>query len=63
MSREDALNYWNGPDRETFVADDDGRIVGTYYLRANQGGGGNHVANCGYMVRRGCRPWHRGRDV
>ena len=50
MSREDALNYWNGPDRETFVADDDGRIVGTYYLRANQGGGGNHVANCGYMT-------------
>jgi ribosomal protein S18 acetylase RimI-like enzyme len=26
------------------------KIVGTYYLRANNAGGGAHVANCGYMV-------------
>jgi ribosomal protein S18 acetylase RimI-like enzyme len=32
------------------VALDDGAIVGTYYLRANQAGGGDHVANCGYMT-------------
>ncbi len=25
-------------------------IVGTYYLRANNAGGGAHVVNCGYMV-------------
>lgn len=25
-------------------------VVGTYYLRANHAGGGDHVANCGYMV-------------
>ncbi len=50
MTREDALAYWTGPDRETFVAEDDGRIVGTYYLRANQQGGGTHVANCGYVT-------------
>ena len=24
--------------------------VGTYYLRANQQGGGDHVANCGYAT-------------
>jgi ribosomal protein S18 acetylase RimI-like enzyme len=24
--------------------------VGTYYLRANNQGGGAHVANCGYIV-------------
>ncbi len=29
---------------------DGGEIVGTYYLRANNKGGGAHVANCGYMV-------------
>ncbi|MGH7193487.1 MAG: GNAT family N-acetyltransferase, partial [Candidatus Saccharimonadales bacterium] len=33
-----------------FVAEDEGRIVGTYYLRANNRGGGDHVANCGYMT-------------
>jgi ribosomal protein S18 acetylase RimI-like enzyme len=46
----DALAYWLGPDRETFVAVADGLIVGTYYLRPNQSGGGDHVCNCGYMT-------------
>lgn len=50
MTREDALAYWRGADRETFVAEDEGRIVGTYYIRANQEGGGAHVCNCGYMT-------------
>ncbi len=51
MSREEALGYWTGADRQTFVAEDDGGIIGTYYLRPNQLGGGGHVANCGYMTR------------
>jgi len=50
MSRQDALAYWMAPDRETFVAVENDRILGTYYLRANQQGGGGHVANCGYMT-------------
>lgn len=50
MSEGDAIAYWMGPDRETFVAEEDGRILGTYYLRPNQSGGGAHVANCGYVV-------------
>jgi ribosomal protein S18 acetylase RimI-like enzyme len=50
MSETEALSYWMGPGRETFVAVDDGQIVGTYYLRANQAGGGDHVANCAYMT-------------
>jgi ribosomal protein S18 acetylase RimI-like enzyme len=50
MSKAEAIAYWTGPDRETFVADEDGRIIGTYYLRANQLGGGMHVANCGYLT-------------
>jgi ribosomal protein S18 acetylase RimI-like enzyme len=54
MSRADALAYWRGPAHTVFVAEDDNRaIVGTYYLRANQGGGGSHVANCGYMTAPG----------
>ncbi|HLP86143.1 MAG TPA: GNAT family N-acetyltransferase [Phycisphaerales bacterium] len=50
MSRTDALAYWLGSDRETFVALNGNAVAGTYYLRANQVGGGRHVANCGYMV-------------
>jgi ribosomal protein S18 acetylase RimI-like enzyme len=50
MSRADALSYWTSPGHEVFVAEQDGEVVGTYYMRANQQGGGSHVANCGYMT-------------
>ena len=50
MSEAEALAYWIGADRETFVAEEEGRVLGTYNLRANQPGGGAHVANCGYMT-------------
>ncbi len=50
MSEADALAYWIGPDKETFVAEDAGQIAGTYYMRPNQAGGGRHVCNCGYMT-------------
>jgi len=50
MSEADALAYWSSPDKETFVAEEAGRIVGTFYVRPNQAGGGRHVCNCGYMT-------------
>jgi GNAT superfamily N-acetyltransferase len=50
ISRDDALAYWYRDDHEVFVAEDAEQIVGTYFLRANQAGGGSHVANCGYMT-------------
>ena len=50
MTEADALAYWLGGDRETFVAEEEGEIVGTYYMRANQAGGGKHICNCGYMT-------------
>jgi ribosomal protein S18 acetylase RimI-like enzyme len=50
MTEADALAYWLRDDRETFVAEEDGEIVGTYYIRANQAGGGKHLCNCGYMT-------------
>lgn len=50
MTEAEAIRYWTGPDRHTFVAEYDGAVLGTYYLRANQLGGGSHVANCGYMT-------------
>src|SRR5216684_3475814 len=50
MDKQSALAYWLSAEREVFVADDDGEIVGTYCLQANQKGGGARVANCGYMT-------------
>jgi ribosomal protein S18 acetylase RimI-like enzyme len=50
FSREQALAYWFSDAHEVFVAEQSGATVGTYYLRANQAGGGSHVANCGYVT-------------
>jgi L-amino acid N-acyltransferase YncA len=50
MSEADALAYWFAPDKETFVAEENGTIVGTYFIHANQAGGGRHVCNCGYIT-------------
>lgn len=51
MSEADALSYWMSADKETFVAEEGGVILGTYFIRPNQAGGGRHVCNCGYMTR------------
>lgn len=50
MGREAALGAWMGPGIETFVASDGDTVLGTYILKPNQGGPGNHVCNCAYMV-------------
>ena len=49
-TRAQALAYWHAPVHTVFVVEDAGTIVGTYYLRANQQGGGAHVANCAYVT-------------
>ena len=56
---EVARKLWVEPPAVAFVADDGGRVVGTYYLRPNQPGRGAHVANGGYMVSAA----HRGRGL
>jgi len=50
MSEAEAREYWTGGDRTAFVAEQDGRIVGSYYIHPNHQGGGGHVANCRYMT-------------
>ena len=58
ISRTDALAFWCAPEKRVFVAATD-RAVGTYYLRPNQGGGGAHVCNAGFVTH----PDARGRGV
>jgi ribosomal protein S18 acetylase RimI-like enzyme len=48
--REEALNLWLRKPQKTFVVEDRGEILGTYYIKANHPGPGSHVCNCGYMV-------------
>src|SRR5437763_16038771 len=50
MERAEALAYWFSATHTVFVAEEDGAVLGTYYLRANQQGGGAHVGNCGYIT-------------
>jgi len=59
MLERDALRYWRAPQHEVFVAMDNDQLVGTYYLRPNQQGGGSHICNCGYMTA----PWATGKGV
>jgi len=50
MSKKQALEYWFAVDKETLVWKENGVVLGTYFLKANQHGGGAHVANCGYVT-------------
>ncbi|OOG77157.1 GNAT family N-acetyltransferase [Algoriphagus sp. A40] len=49
-SKEKMLAYWLAPDKETYVAELKGEILGTFFLKANQPDRGSHVVNAGYMV-------------
>lgn len=50
LGRVEGLGYWRLEDKDVFVAEEEGVVLGSYYLRANQRGGGDHVANCGYVT-------------
>lgn len=49
-SKEEALKLWIETPRFTYVFEENGIVLGTYYLKTNQLGPGDHVCNCGYMV-------------
>src|SRR6266508_2057858 len=59
MGETDALAYWRAAGHEVFVAGNEAELFGTYYLRANQQGGGAHVANCAYVTA----AWAQARGV
>jgi L-amino acid N-acyltransferase YncA len=57
--REEALAYWLRAETHTYVAEREGRVVGTYILKSNQPALGSHVANAAFMVS----PMARGAGV
>ena len=58
-TRNDAFAYWFGPGVSSYVAEEDGRIIGMYKLIPNQRDRGAHVANASFMVS----PEMRGQGV
>src|SRR6185436_17928222 len=54
-----ARDYFLGSDVRSWVAEDEGRVVGIYKLIPNHGGHGSHVSNASFMVH----PSAHGRGV
>lgn len=50
MNKEEAFNAWMEKPEKTYLAEKNGKVLGTYYIKTNHSGQGNHVCNCGYIV-------------
>jgi ribosomal protein S18 acetylase RimI-like enzyme len=55
----DGRAYFASAEKTNFVALEGSSVLGASYVRANQQGGGGHIANCGYVTA----PAARGRGV
>ncbi|PVY78417.1 ribosomal protein S18 acetylase RimI-like enzyme [Tamilnaduibacter salinus] len=56
IAEADAHRLWIEAPAAAYVAQDDGgRVLATYYIKANHPGPGSHVCNCGYIVDRSAR--------
>lgn len=51
ISEQDAFKVWIGESLQCFVVrDKSSNMLGSYFIKANQSGPGDHVCNCGYVV-------------
>jgi len=55
LTKDEAETIWLTTPRQTFVFEEDGKILGSYYIKTNMSGPGSHVSNCGYMVTEAAR--------
>ena len=58
-NKEQAQKLWLEVPLVTYVVEKSGVILGTYFIKTNQAGAGEHVCNCGYMVA----PFSKGRGL
>lgn len=49
------MMYWSSSEKTNFLAVDGNAVLGSSYVRANQQGGGAHIANCGYITAEAAR--------
>ncbi|MEO0568173.1 MAG: N-acetyltransferase [Pseudomonadota bacterium] len=59
ISRDDLMHLWCDAPAACLVAEKGEALLGTYYIKTNQAGGGSHVCNCGYITS----PAARGQGV
>lgn len=50
IDERETYKAWVETPQQTYVAETEGHVVGTYYIKPNQPGQGAHVCNCGYVV-------------
>lgn len=55
MSLQAAYHLWCELPKATYVFVEQGEILGSYYIKANALGPGDHICNCGYMVAKAAR--------
>lgn len=55
MGYEEALQLWLKSPLKTYVFEEDGVILGSYYIKSNAMGPSAHISNCGYMVGEAAR--------
>ncbi|MDF7823827.1 GNAT family N-acetyltransferase [Pontiellaceae bacterium B12227] len=55
VSFEEGKRIWMEVPSATFLAEENGAVLGTYYIKPNAPGAGAHVCNCGYMVAENAR--------
>ena len=46
-----AIKNWMYGKHKCYVLENGTQILGSYYICPNQDGGGNHICNCGFIVR------------
>ena len=56
---DEAMSVWVRAGAQGYVVKDGDKVIGTYSLRKNKAGFGDHVANAGFMVHKD----YRGRGV
>jgi L-amino acid N-acyltransferase YncA len=62
-AEDEMLDYWFAAEKHTYVAELDGLIVATFWIKANQPGLGSHVANAAYMVSSHVRGMGIGKQI
>lgn len=50
MNFEEAYELWCISSSKSFIFEESGQILGSYFMRPNGVGPSGHICNCGYMV-------------
>lgn len=63
LSHNEIYEIWMKHAQSVFVAVEDCKILGTYYIKPNQPGRGSHVCNAGYIVSSEARGKGLGKEM